>query len=479
MIDWNLIASQIATLTFDIVYFGAIISTIIVIVLDNRNPVKTMAWILVLMFLPIVGLVFYFFFGRSQRRVRIIGQKSYDRLMKKPMAEYLAQDYSELPTAYTRLISFFRETNQAFPFEGNRVEIYTGGYTKLQALLRELQKAKRHIHMEYYIIENDAIGRMLRDVLIEKAREGVEVRVIYDDVGCWHVPNHFFEAMREAGIEVRSFLKVRFPLFTSKVNYRNHRKIVVIDGCVGFVGGMNLAERYMRGFSWGIWRDTHIMMEGKAVHGLQTAFLLDWYFVDRTLITASRYFPKIETCGNSLAQIVTSEPIGPWKEIMQGMLIAITSAKSYIYIQTPYFLPTEQILTAMQTAALSGVDVRLMLPDRADNRLTHLGSCSYLEDVFEAGVKVYFYKKGFLHAKTMVSDDMLSTVGSTNVDFRSFEHNFEVNAFMYDMETALEMKEVFLQDQRECIQIFQKNWVKRSWKQKAAESVVRLMAPLL
>lgn len=479
MIDWNIVFSQIATLAFDIIYFGAIIGTIIVVILDNRNPVKTMAWILVLMFLPIIGLVFYFFFGRSQRRERIIGKKSYGRLLKKPMAEYLAQDPSALPKEYDRLIKLFQHTNQALPFEGNRVDAYTSGYSMIQALIRELQKAEKHIHIEFYIFEDDAIGRMVRDVLIEKARAGVEVRVIYDDVGCWHVPHTFFEEMSGAGIEVRSFLKVRFPVFTSKVNYRNHRKIVVIDGVVGFVGGMNLAERYMRGFTWGIWRDTHIMLQGKAVHGLQSAFLLDWYFVDRTLITASCYFPKIDSFGSSLVQIVTSEPIGPWKEIMQGLTLAISGAKKYFYMQTPYFLPTEQILAAMQTAALSGVDIRLMLPERADNRITHLGSRSYLADVLRAGVKVYFYKKGFLHSKLMVSDDMLSTVGSTNLDFRSFEHNFEVNAFMYDIETALQMKEIFMLDQRECTQVFLKNWVKRPRLQKALESVVRLLAPLL
>ena len=189
MIDWNILVSQIATVAFDIVYFGAIISTIVVIILDNRNPVKTMAWILILLFLPIVGLVFYFFFGRSQRRERIIGQKSYDRLLKKPMAE----DCSDVPEEYARLIQLFQHTNQAFPFEGNRIAVYTEGYTKLQSLLRELQKAKQHIHIEYYIFEDDAIGRLVRDVLIEKASQGVEVRVIYDDVGCWHVPNRFFE----------------------------------------------------------------------------------------------------------------------------------------------------------------------------------------------------------------------------------------------------------------------------------------------
>ena len=442
VIDWNYILSQIATVAFDMVYFGAIVGTIIVIILDNRNPVKTLAWILVLMFLPVVGLVFYFFFGRSQRRERMIGNKMYNRLLNKPMVEYLAQDVSALPMAYSRLISLFRNTNQALPFDGNRVETYTSGVSMLH-------------------FEDGAIGRMVRDVLIGKAKSGVEVRVIYDDVGCWHVPNAFYDEMRAAGIEVRSFLKVRFPQFTSKVNYRNHRKIVVIDGRVGFVGGMNLAERYMRGFSWGIWRDTHTLLEGKAVHGLQTAFLLDWYFVDRTLISASRYFPKVETLGTSLVQIVTSEPIGPWKEIMQGISMAITCSKKYFYMQTPYFLPTEQVLAAMQTAALAGVDVRLMLPLHADSRLTHLASCSYLADVLQAGVKVYLYKPGFLHSKLMVSDDELSTVGSTNVDFRSFEHNFEVNAFIYDAETALQMREVFLLDQRNSVQIHLKNWVRR------------------
>ena len=479
MFDWNLLFSQIATIAFDIIYFGAIIGTIIIVVLDNRNPVKTMAWILILMFLPIVGLMLYFFFGRSQRRERIIGKKSYSRLLKKPMAEYLAQGPALVQKEYSRLIQLYQNTNQALPFEGNQIDAYTTGYSMLQSLIRELQKAKKSIHMEFYIFEDDAIGRLVRDVLVEKAREGVEIRVIYDDVGCWHVPHQFFEEMRGAGIEVRSFLKVRFPLFTSKVNYRNHRKIVVIDGIVGFVGGMNLAERYMRGFSWGVWRDTHIMIRGKAVHGLQSAFLVDWYFVDRTLITSSQYFPKIDSFGSTLVQIVTSEPIGPWKEIMQGLTMAISCAKKYFYMQTPYFLPTEQILAAMQTAALAGVDVRLIIPKHADNRITHLGSRSYLADVLRAGVKVYFYKKGFLHSKLMVSDDMLSTVGSTNVDFRSFEHNFEVNAFMYDMETALQMKEIFMLDQRDSTQVFLKKWVKRPWWQKALESVVRLLAPLL
>ena len=479
MIDWSGLVNQIFTVTFDILYVGAVIGTIIVVILDNRNPVKTMAWILVLTFLPFIGLIFYIFFGRSTRRERLISKKSYNRLMKRPMQEFLAQAAFQFPDNQHQLMALFKSTNQALVFEGNKIDIYTSGLPKLQALIHELYKAKQYIHLEYYIFEDDAVGRLVRDVLIDKAHEGVEIRLLYDDVGCWHVPNRFYEEMREAGIEARSFLKVRFPQFTSKVNYRNHRKIAVIDGKVGFIGGMNIAERYMRGFSWGIWRDTHIKIKGKAVYGLQTAFLMDWYFVDRTLLTSAKYFPEVKSYGNSIMQIVTAEPVRQWKEIMQGLTLAISSSRKYFYIQTPYFLPTEPILSALQIAALAGVDVRLMMPERADNRITHLGSCSYLSDILKAGVKVYFYQKGFLHSKLMVSDDTLSTVGSTNMDFRSFEHNFEINAFMYDKDTALRMKEIFLRDQKESVQIQLKNWQKRPLKRKATESIVRLLAPLL
>ncbi len=479
MVEWAELVNVVLKATFYILYFGAIVGTIIVVILDNRNPVKTMAWVLVLMFLPVVGLVFYFFFGQNNRKERMISKKIYSRLLKKPMAEYMAQQACSFVPEYTRQICFFQNTIQAFPFDANRIDTYTNGYSMFTSLIRELAKAEHHIHLQFYIFEDDAVGRLVRDILLEKVHQGVEVRVLYDDVGCWNVPARFFERMKEEGIEVRSFLKVRFPLFTNKVNYRNHRKIVVIDGKVGFIGGMNLAERYLKGYDWGIWRDTHLKIEGKAVHGLQTTFLLDWYFVDRTLVSSSRYFPRIAGMGTSLVQIVTSEPVGLWKEIMQGIGQAISNAKSYFYFQTPYFLPTEPILSAMQVAALSGIDIRLMLPERADSTIIQLGSYSYLADVLRAGVKVFFYQPGFLHSKLMVSDDLFSTVGSTNMDFRSFEHNFEVNAFIYDRDTALLMKEIFLNDQRNCKQIFLKNWEKRPLLQKAKESVVRLLAPLL
>ena len=287
MFEWAFIAEEVASVAFKLIYLGLIIGTIIVIVLDNRNPVKTMAWVMVLMFLPVVGLIFYFFFGRSHRHERIISRRGYNRLLKKPMAEYLAQEEISLPERYARLIGFFKLTDQSFPFEGNRVEVYTSGEEMLQALLSAIAKAEHHIHVEFYIFEDDAVGRLVRDALMDKARHGVEVRVLYDDVGCWRVPRRFFQEMRMQGIEVHRFLKVIFPLFTSKVNYRNHRKIVVVDGKVGFVGGMNLAERYVRGLGWGGWRDTHLKLEGRAVHGLQSRAWATDHFPARLVLCGS------------------------------------------------------------------------------------------------------------------------------------------------------------------------------------------------
>lgn len=421
--------SHVFMAAFYILYFAVIITTVFVVILDNRNPVKTMAWILVLFFLPVAGLVFYLFFGRSTRREHLISRKGYARLTKRPMAEYQTQVSLHAPIEKQTLMNFFSHVNGALPFGGNRTTVYIDGASMLADLIKELYRAKHHIHVEFYIFEDDAVGRLVRDVLIDKAREGVKVRVLHDDVGCWKVSHAFYEQMLCEGIEVMSFLKVRFPQFTGKVNYRNHRKIVVIDGKVGFVGGMNLAERYVKGVPWGVWRDTHVKLEGKAVYGLQTAFLTDWYAMDRTLFTSAEYFPKTDVRGNVVAQIVTSDPVGEWRDIMQGLMMAICSARRYFYVQTPYFLPDEEVKTALQTAALAGVDVRIMLPKKADTWLIHKASLSYLAEMMKAGVKIYLYRKGFIHSKLMVSDDEFSTIGSTNMDFRSFEHNLRPMPF--------------------------------------------------
>lgn len=469
----------VAVLAFRLVYLAVILFTIVIVLLDNRNPVKTMAWVLVLVFLPVVGLAFYFFFGRNTRKERLISKKGFSRLSKRPMAEYQAQEALGDFTGRNQLIPFFHRVSNALPFEGNDVQVFTDGYSMYQELFRRIAKAKHHIHLEFYIFENDAVGRLLRDLLIDKAREGVSVRLLYDDVGCWDVNPMFYDEMLCEGIEVRSFLKVRFPQFTSKVNYRNHRKLAIIDGKVGFIGGMNIALRYLKGVPWGVWRDTHICLKGKAVYGIQTAFLTDWFAVDRTLLTSAQYFPKMDTVGTSVAQIVTSDPVGEWHDIMLGLVKAISCAQRYIYVETPYFLPTEQVMAAFQTAALSGVDVRLMIPKKADAFITHKGTMSYLDELMKSGVKVYFYRAGFLHSKLWVADDEWASVGSTNLDFRSFEHNFEANAFFYDEKTVCTMKEIFLEDMKKSMTLSQKIWDKRSFKNKIVESVVRLLAPLL
>ena len=469
----------VAVLAFRLVYLAVILFTIVIVLLDNRNPVKTMAWVLVLVFLPVVGLAFYFFFGRNTRKERLISKKGFSRLSKRPMAEYQAQEALGDFTGRNQLIPFFHRVSNALPFEGNDVQVFTDGYSMYQELFRRIAKAKHHIHLEFYIFEDDAVGRLLRDLLIDKAREGVSVRLLYDDVGCWDVNPMFYDEMLCEGIEVRSFLKVRFPQFTSKVNYRNHRKLAIIDGKVGFIGGMNIALRYLKGVPWGVWRDTHICLKGKAVYGIQTAFLTDWFAVDRTLLTSAQYFPKMDSVGTSVAQIVTSDPVGEWHDIMLGLVKAISCAQRYIYVETPYFLPTEQVMAAFQTAALSGVDVRLMIPKKADAFITHKGTMSYLDELMKSGVKVYFYRAGFLHSKLWVADDEWASVGSTNLDFRSFEHNFEANAFFYDEKTVCAMKEIFLEDMKKCMTLSQKIWDKRSFKNKIVESVVRLLAPLL
>lgn len=469
----------VAVLAFRLVYLAVILFTIVIVLLDNRNPVKTMAWVLVLVFLPVVGLAFYFFFGRNTRKERLISKKGFSRLSKRPMAEYQAQEALGDFTGRNQLIPFFHRVSNALPFDGNDVQVFTDGYSMYQELFRRIAKAKHHIHLEFYIFEDDTVGRLLRDLLIDKAREGVSVRLLYDDVGCWDVNPMFYDEMLCEGIEVRSFLKVRFPQFTSKVNYRNHRKLAIIDGKVGFIGGMNIALRYLKGVPWGVWRDTHICLKGKAVYGIQTAFLTDWFAVDRTLLTSAQYFPKMDTVGTSVAQIVTSDPVGEWHDIMLGLVKAISCAQRYIYVETPYFLPTEQVMAAFQTAALSGVDVRLMIPKKADAFITHKGTMSYLDELMKSGVKVYFYRAGFLHSKLWVADDEWASVGSTNLDFRSFEHNFEANAFFYDEKTVCTMKEIFLEDMKKCMTLSQKIWDKRSFKNKIVESVVRLLAPLL
>lgn len=464
-----------------VAYTVIAIVAMITVLLEHRQPAKTIAWVLVLSFLPLVGIVLYFFFGRRTRKDRHIWEKSLNQLTKRSMIEFAEQKQLELPEEHKELIQLFVNQNFALPFKNNETDVYVSGYEFFPALLAEISKATHHIHIVSYIIDDDPLGRLLRDALIDKARKGVEVRLLFDDVGSWKTPNRFFEQMREEGIEVHPFMPVRFPAFTGKVNYRNHRKIIVIDGKVGFIGGMNLAQRYVKGHKGIMWRDTHVKISGAAVYGLQRAFLIDWFHADRTLITDRKYYPDTTiTPNNNLIQIVTSSPTNVWEELEQGYIKILLSAKRYVYMETPYFLPTEPIFFAMRTAALSGVDVRLMVSLKTDSKLVQMASRSYLTQTIQAGVKVICYEEGFNHTKLLVADDNVATIGSANIDFRSFENNFEANAFFYDKSMAQRIKDIFLTDETKCVplekikEINHKSFIYRLW-----ESVVRLLSPLL
>ncbi|WP_337635141.1 cardiolipin synthase [Prevotella sp.] len=469
---------------FIVLYVAVIVGIMLTVLMDNRQPAKTIAWVLVLLFVPVVGIVLYIFFGQNTRKMKLISGRSLDQLSKRSMLEFVEQRNLRMPEYFSSLVRLFTNQSMSLPFKDNAVEFYTDGYQFFPALLQAIKGATNHIHLDTYIIADDPLGRLVSDALIAKAREGVEVRLIYDDVGCWRVPERFFDRMRQAGVKVRSFMPVRFPAFTSKVNYRNHRKVCVIDGTQGFIGGMNIALRYVKGLHGGTlpWRDTHMRLRGSVVYALQRAFLVDWYFVDRTLINDHRYYPPMpwHISNDSLAQVVTSSPIAQWPDIMQGYVRILLEAKRYVYMETPYFLPTEPVMFAMRTAALAGVDVRLLIPRRSDAWLIQLASMSYVTETLEAGVKVRLYEKGFNHSKLLVADDQISTCGSTNIDFRSFENNFEANVFFYDRQTALRIKDIYMRDEDCSINFSEARELHhRPYMHRFVESLLRLLSPLL
>ena len=469
---------------FIVLYVAVIVGIMLTVLMDNRQPAKTIAWVLVLLFVPVVGIVLYIFFGQNTRKMKLISGRSLDQLSKRSMLEFVEQRNLRMPEYFSSLVRLFTNQSLSLPFKDNAVEFYTDGYQFFPALLQAIKGATNHIHLDTYIIADDPLGRLVSDALIAKAREGVEVRLIYDDVGCWRVPERFFDRMRQAGVKVRSFMPVRFPAFTSKVNYRNHRKVCVIDGTQGFIGGMNIALRYVKGLHGGTlpWCDTHMRLRGSVVYALQRAFLVDWYFVDRTLINDHRYYPPMpwHISNDSLAQVVTSSPIAQWPDIMQGYVRILLEAKRYVYMETPYFLPTEPVMFAMRTAALAGVDVRLLIPRRSDAWLIQLASMSYVTETLEAGVKVRLYEKGFNHSKLLVADDQISTCGSTNIDFRSFENNFEANVFFYDRQTALRIKDIYMRDEDCSINFSEARELHhRPYMHRFVESLLRLLSPLL
>ena len=463
-------------------YWGNFLLAVFVmlnIILTNRNPIRTLAWIMVLLFIPFLGLVLYFFFGRDTRKIRYIGKRSLSRIMQRSHLYYRYRRKVELPPHYLGCASYLENTASSYPMPGSGVEVITDTARFMEQMLASIEGAKEHIHFQFYIFEDDELGCRVRDLLAKKASEGVEVRVIYDSVGSWKVSSSFFNEIERAGGEVESFLKVYFPILGNRVNYRNHRKVVVVDGKYGFIGGCNIADRYVKGVAWGPWRDTMLAITGSAVHGLQTSFLIDWYFASGTLVCGADYFPELGVEGSAVVQVAQSNPVGNNHVIMSAFVNMLALAKDYVYIQTPYIMLTDTVSLALRNASLSGVDVRLMVPLRGDNLVSNYAGYSYLGDLIDAGVKVYLYADGFIHSKTVVSDGIISSVGSANFDFRSFYYNFEVTAFVYDASVATQLKTAFEEDMKKCRLLSKQEYASRSFVRKCVESAARLLSPLL
>ena len=473
-----------------IVIFLNIISAITVIFLERKKPSSTWAWLLVLYFLPFVGFLLYLLLGRQLRKKHLFrwdGKKDIgiDRLityqieaLKKNQLDFRNDHVQD----YRHLIYMNLTTNNAVLTQDNAVHIFDDGREKFEALIKDILAAKNHIHIQYYIFKLDNLGQRIYNTLLKKAKQGVKVRILYDEMGSRDVRKRHFKELIELGGEVEVFFPSILPLINPRLNFRNHRKIVVIDGRIGYIGGFNVGDEYL-GLSdrFGYWRDTHLRIEGSSVHPLQTRFILDWNQASakNDINYAERYFPIIPQKGTSALQIISSGPDTEWEVIKNNYLRLITNAKRYIYIQSPYFIPDESFFDAIRVASLAGIDVRIMIPNKPDHMFVYWATYSYVGQLVEAGAKIYHYEKGFIHAKMIVVDDEVASVGTANIDVRSFSLNFEVNAVLYDPALAHRLAEIFEHDILDSSELTKELYLNRSNAVKFKESISRLLSPIL
>ena len=463
-----------------IAYVVLVGSACIVVLSENRSPIRSLAWVIALIFLPGIGLIFYLFFGRSLKSLNLLYRHHKRRILQNKHRKVGSLDDIGLSQHHKQLVKLAFSLTHSPVTIHNKMSIFTNGANKFRSLLIDLSNARSSILLQYYIFQDDEIGSRIADILCEKARNGVDVKVIYDHVGSFSSSSAFFRRMKDAGVDVQPFFRVTFPQLANRINWRNHRKIVIIDSEIGYIGGMNIADRYTNDNSkHNDWRDTHFRLEGEIVQSLIYSFALDYNFLKKKL-TEFRYAPSAPLPEATLPlQLVTGGPAAKWDNLSLCFLKAIASAKKLIYIQTPYFLPTDALLHALEAAALSQVDVRIMLPRKSDSRLLQLASLSYVTQCMRAGIKFYLYDPGMLHAKTMIIDDDFVTAGSTNFDFRSLENNFEANLLIFSPVANATMKDIFFRDAAKCTKLNFSNWKNRPRLQRTLESFVRLLAPIL
>ena len=479
-----------------LIYFILAICTSATIIFRKLDPTKSLSWIVVILLIPYVGLVSYMFFGQNFRKRKIFNRKGARDDRARRMIAYnqikeLKNNPNILPEElrnYYKLIMLNLQGSKSILGINSEITPFFTGKRALDAMYEAIEVAKQHIHLQSYIIEDDAVGHKFKELLIKKADEGVEVRIIYDDVGCWKLPKKFTNELIDAGIELLNFSPVKFHTLVSKINYRNHRKILVIDGIIGFIGGVNIAERYYNGGSFPEWFDAHIRIKGESVASLQSSFLLDRYFIIKQQFKkGTKYYPPFsiekipvtESKKPIFAQIITSGPDSDWASIMQCYLAAMTYAKKSICIATPYFTPNESILDTIKIAALGGVEVSLLLPEKSDTAITYWSTMSYATELLDAGVKVFLYRRGFNHAKMISIDGEFCIIGSANMDNRSLAHNFEITGIIYNREIAQLVEKQFRKDIEKCKSIAGSKWAKRSFWKQVKEALARLFSPLL
>ena len=464
-----------------LLYVITIISCIVVVLSENRNPIRSLAWVIALIFLPGIGLVFYAFFGRSMRGRHIISRQNKRRIFHTQAKKHDLKGHNLTPTEQ-QVVKLTHQVSR-YPYTlNNRAQIFTTGKEKFDTLKRDLKGAKESIYLQYYIFQDDHLGQEIAGILMEKAREGVEVKVIYDHVGSFSSSSKFFKKMKETGVDAHPFFRVTFPQLANRINWRNHRKIVVIDRKTGYIGGMNIADRYYLGKQGDglAWRDTHLRLEGDIVESLLYSFSMDWNFLKQDAPLLHIEPPMaLEEKNETGMQLLTSGPTDQFDSLELSYLRAIAGATKCVYIQTPYFLPTDSLQRALVGAALSNVDVRIMLPIKSDSKMLQYASFSYITQCLKAGIKVYLYNPGMLHSKMMIVDDSFVTTGSVNFDFRSFENNFESTLLIYDKEINREMKDIFFEDLQECRKLTISKWRKRPLFQRQMESLLRLLSPIL
>lgn len=485
-----------------LIYINLVLSVIIVF-FQRRDPKTVWTWLLALYFVPVFGILIYLLFGQDMRKDKLFRVKEVEDRMRysiKSQEEFLKQNdirlMSSLSRDYEDLVVYNLETSGSVLTVDNSIEIFTDGEEKFKDLRTELSKADHFIHMQYYIIKDDEVFDSIIPVLIERAQAGVEVRILCDGMGGRFMAKEKWRRLKENGVKVGIFFPPILGRLQLRVNYRNHRKIVVIDNQIGYVGGFNIGREYIsKDPKFGYWRDTHLKIEGGSVLSLQIRFALDWnYATGENLFKNMKYFCEEED-GSCLEcygidetwevekrlgiQIIASGPDARSRQIRDNYIRLFAKARDHIYIQTPYFVPDDAVLSTLKIAARSGVDVRLMIPCKPDHPFVYWATYSYVGDLLFAGARCYTYENGFLHSKGVMTDGKVSSYGTANMDIRSFELNFEVNAVIYDEETTKKLEQLFLEDLKSCKEITPEIYGERSLLIRLKEQGSRLLSPLL